>query len=101
MTLNIGRISSVITGVNTIKGTGIARNYKILSKSTSFYGLATVGSIAGGVVTKEPIFAPIIASSFLLLAKHSDFLRLKLKPDYIAILKRAIKIKKAKTTSLP
>lgn len=48
MTLNIGRISSVITGVNTIKGTGIARNYKMLSKSTSFYGLATLGSLFGG-----------------------------------------------------
>lgn len=47
MTLNIGRISSVITGVNTIKGTGIARNYKMLSKSTSFYGLATLGSLFG------------------------------------------------------
>lgn len=95
MPLNVGKISSIITGVNTIKGNGVARNYKMLSKSTSFYGLATVGSIAGGVVTKEPIFAPIFAS-FLFLAKHSDNLMSKLIPDYIAILKRAIKIKEAK-----
>lgn len=95
MTLNVGKISSIITGVNTIKGSGIARNYKMLSKSTSFYGLATIGSIAGGVTTKEPIFAPIFAS-FLFLAKHSDNLMSKLKPDYMEILKRAIRIKTAK-----
>lgn len=99
MTLNIGRISSVTTGVNTIKGTGIARNYKMLSKSTSFYGLATLGSLFGGATTKEPIFMPLFAS-FIMLAKHSDNLMTKLKPDYLAILKRAIKIKKTKTTSL-
>ncbi len=93
MTLNIGRISSVVTGVNTIKGTGIARNYKMLSKSTSFYKLATLGSLFAGA--KEPVLMPVFISA-ISLAKHCDDIMAKLKPDYLAILKRAIKIKEAK-----
>lgn len=98
MTLNIGRISSVVTGVRAIKGTGIARNYKMLSRSTSFYGLATLGTFFGGS-TREPICIPLFAS-LVVLTKHCDDLMTKLRPNYIAILKRAERIKQAKTTSL-
>lgn len=91
MTLSVGRISSVISGVNTVKGSGIARNYRMLQKSTSFYGMASLGSIVAGITTKESgLMFPTLAS--MLMANKCHNLLNKLEPEYTKILRRAIKI---------
>lgn len=91
MTLSIGRISSVISGVNTVKGSGVARNYRMLQKSTSFYGMTTAGSALAGVVTKEAgMMFPTLAN-VLLVNKCYKLLK-NLEPEYNKILQRAIRI---------
>lgn len=95
MTLNIGRISSAISGVNIVKGTGVARNYKMLSKSTSFYGLTTLASFVGGITTKEPNLMPV-SIGLMFITKRCDDILSKITPKYLEILKRAKQIYKTK-----
>ena len=91
MTLSIGRISSVISGVNTVKGSGIARNYRMLQKSTSFYGMASLGSIVAGITTKESGLMFPTLENVLLVNKCYKLLK-NLEPEYNKILQRAIRI---------
>ena len=71
--------------------------WRVVYQGIMIGGLTLAAFMIGLATTKEPIFMPLFAS-FIMLAKHNDNLMTKLKPDYLAILKRAIKIKKTKVT---